>query len=234
MTVPAALPGSPAHTREVVSEFAWGVAHDFSNFIQVILGFSELLRAEHAENEELSQTLGEIVVAAERAKQFISQLLILAQRREFSREPADLNALLHRLGPALHASLGPNVRLELQPSSGALTLPLDVPGVELILAHLCAQARDAMPKGGTVTVSTGTVRQPQGEMVRLSVCDTGSPVEPELAGRITEPYFMKRHGRGRGLEFAVMYELMSAYGGTVHMVTAPAGTAFHLDFPRAA
>jgi C4-dicarboxylate-specific signal transduction histidine kinase len=70
-------------------------------------------------------------------------------------------------------------------------------------------------------------------MIRLSVQDTGSRVEPSLAERIAEPYFMKRHGRGRGLEFAVMYELMSAYGGSVQMETAQSGTTFHLEFPRA-
>ena len=83
-------PGPAAHLREVVTEFAWGVAHDFSNFIQVILGFAEFLRAQHAQDEELAQNLGEIVVAAGRAKRFIGQLLIIAQRREFTLEPADM------------------------------------------------------------------------------------------------------------------------------------------------
>jgi signal transduction histidine kinase len=234
MADPTPPPDSNGRLQEVVSEFAWGVAHDFSNFIQVILGFGELLRAERAGDEELSQSLGEIIVAAERAKRFISQLLIVAQRREFSREPADLHALLHRLVPSLQSTLGAGIRLVLRPVSGALTLPLDVAGVEIILAHLCAQARDAMPQGGTLTISAGPVHTPQGEAVRLSVQDTGSPVAPALAGRIAEPYFMKRHGRGRGLEFAVMYELMSAYGGSVRMETAPGGTTFHLEFPRTA
>lgn len=225
--------GAAAHRREVVSEFAGGVAHDFSNFIQVILGFAEFLRAQHAQDEELAQNLGEIIVASERAKRFIGQLLIIAQRREFTLEPADLNALVRRLEPSLKAALGERIRLELQLAGALLPLALDVPGVEQILTHLCAQARDAMARqGGTLTIATQAVVRPAGECVRLSVQDTGAPVEPGLAPRIAEPYFMKRRGRGRGLEFAVVYELMDAYGGAVETDAAGAGATVHVYFPR--
>jgi C4-dicarboxylate-specific signal transduction histidine kinase len=85
-----------------------------------------------------------------------------------------------------------------------------------------------------MTLATSLVRRPDGDAARLSIQDTGAAVEPALAGRIAEPYFMKRHGRGRGLEFAVMYQLMAAYGGSVSVESSTAGTTFHLDFPRAA
>jgi signal transduction histidine kinase len=223
-----------AHLREVITEFSWGVAHDFSNFVQVILGFAEFLRVQHAQDEELAQNLGEIVVAAERAKRFIGQLLIVAKRGEFTLAPADLNELVRRLEPALKTALGDRIRLELRLAPGPMPLPLDVPGVEQILTHLCAQARDAMAQqGGTLTVMTQAAHRPGGECVRLSVQDTGAPVEPALAARIAEPYFMKRRGRGRGLEFAVVYELMDAYGGAVEVDAASGtGAAFHLYFPR--
>ena len=233
MADPDTRPAVPAaHLREVMTEFAGGVAHDFSNFIQVVLGFAEFLRAQHAQDEELAQNLGEIVTAAERAKQFINQLLIVANRREFTLEPSDLNELVRRLEPALTATLGERIRLELRLAPGVLPLPLDVPGVEQIVIHLCAQARDAMARqGGTLTVATQAVPRPGGECVRLSVQDTGAPVEPGLAPRISEPYFMKRRGRGRGLEFAVVYALMDAYGGAIEMDRAGASAIFHLYFP---
>ena len=228
---PPAPPESPAHLREVVTEFAWGTAHDFSNFIQVILGFAEFLRAQHAQDEELSQNLGEIITAAERAKRFIGQLLTIAGRRDVSLEMADLNELVRRVEPSLQAALGERIRLELRLASEPLELPLDVSGVGEILTHLCVQAHEAMAReGGTFTVATQAARRPGGEFVRLSVQDTAA-LEPGVAGRIAEPYFMKRKGRGRGLEFAVVCELMEAYGGTVEVDTAE-GTTFHLYFPR--
>lgn len=229
---PAAPPESPAHLREAIAEFAWGAAHDFSNFIQVILGFAEFLRAQHAQDGELAQSLGEIVTAAERAKRFINQLLIIANRREFTLEEADLNELVRRAEPSLKAELGARVRLELRLAPGPLALPVDVPGVGEILAQLCAQAREAVAKeGGTLTIATQPARRAGGEFVRLSVQDTAA-LEPSVTARIAEPYFMKRRGRGRGLEFAVVYELMEAYGGAVEVDAAGTGTTFHLYFPR--
>ena len=239
MPAPAAKPpsgpseptDSSTHLREAITEFAWGTAHDFSNFIQVILGFAEFLRAQHAQDEELSQNLGEIVTAAERSKRFIGQLLAIAGRREFSLEMADLNELVRRVEPSLQATLGERIRLELRLAPGPLALPLDVSGVGEILTHLCAQAGEAMAKeGGIFTIATQTTRRAGGEFIRLSVQDTAA-LEPGVAGRIAEPYFMKRKGRGRGLEFAVVYELMAAYGGAVEVDTA-GGTTFHLYFPR--
>lgn len=222
-----------ARLREVVTEFAGGTAHDFSNFLQTMMGFSEFMQMQHAADSETAQCVAEILTAGNRAKSFVLQLLMLAKRREFQLQPAELNGLVRRLEPALRQSLGEDIRLELRLAAAPLELALDVPGVEQILACLAAQAKDAMPKGGTVTIATAPAAGGGRTGIRLSVQDTGLPFQPEWLPRIAEPYFMKRQGRGRGLEFAVTYALMEEYGGTVEVDTAGGtGAALHLYFPR--
>ena len=215
--------------REAIAEFASGTAHDFSNFLQIIMGFSEFLQAQHAADPELAQGLQEILTAGHRAKGFVGQLLTLAKRREFQLQPAELNGLVRRLEPALRESLGERIRLELRLAAEPLELALDVPGVEQMLTLLAAQAKDAMSKGGTLTMATSR----DGAGIRLSMQDTGAAFQPEWRPRVAEPYFMKRQGRGRGLEFAVTYALMEEYGGAVEVGAAgESGAAVHLRFPR--
>jgi signal transduction histidine kinase len=190
------------------------------------------MQMQHAADPETAQCLAEILTAGNRAKGFVGQLLILAKRREFQLQPAELNGLVRRLEPGLRQSLGEGIRLELQLAPEPLELALDVPGVEQILACLTAQAKDAMPSGGTVTIATAPAGGGR-TGVRLSVQDTGLPFKSEWLPRIAEPYFMKRHGRGRGLEFAVTYALMEEYGGTIEVDAAGGvGAALHLYFPR--
>jgi signal transduction histidine kinase len=224
-----------AHVREVITEFAWGTAHDVSNFLQIIMGFAEFLQSQHQNDAELAQSLSEILTAGDRAKGFVGQLLILGKRREFQLTPAELNGLVRRAEPSLKQQLGERIELALRLAPEPRELALDVPGVGQMLTQLAAQAKEAMPQGGELTIATGTAAREGHPSVRLSVHDTGPALRPEWLPRIAEPYFMKRNGRGRGLEFAVVYALMEEYGGSVEVETpGAAGAAFHLVFPRGA
>jgi two-component system, cell cycle sensor histidine kinase and response regulator CckA len=220
-----------ARLREAITEFAWGTAHDFSNYLQIMMGFSEFLQMQHASDPELAQGLSEILTAGNRAKGFVGQLLVLAKRREFTLQPGDLNAVVRGAEPALREQLGGQVALELRLAGEPLEFALDAPGIALALSSLAGQAKDAMSKGGTLTIETARAARNGAPGVRLSVRDTGAPIRAEWLPRIAEPYFMKRHGRGRGLEFAVAYALMEEYGGAVEIETGDRA-AVHLHFPR--
>jgi two-component system cell cycle sensor histidine kinase/response regulator CckA len=238
-------PSAGDQRREAIKEFAGGVAHDFSNPLQAILGFAELIRSQHRDDPELLDCVEEIITASKRAGTMVRQLLVISQQHELSCEPTDVNATVSALAPTMHQALGEHVRLELALGPTAPLVALDAAGFEQILTVLCAQARDAMPQGGTVTVRTEHVygtsrvgptpaRGTAGDYLRLSVEDTGRGFDPALAERLFEPFYMKRRlGRGRGLEPAVVHRLVEQHGGFIEVDTAPdRGTAFHLYFPR--
>ena len=217
---------------ELTREFAWGVAHDFSNLMQVILGFAELLRTQHAEDAELQQCVEEIITASGRGRELVTQLRLIGRRYEPVLEPTDLNALLEGMAAALQTLVGPGIRLQWRLQPGGGRMPLDRECVERAVTHLCASARDAMPEGGTLTIATQRVHSG----VQLTVQDTGSGYDPSVAKRLCEPFFMKRTmGRGNGLELAVVQGVAEQHGGSLTIETSPGrGTAAQLYFPGAA
>lgn len=217
---------------ECTRQFAWGIAHDFSNLVQVILGFAEVLRMQHPEDAELQQCVEEIITASDRARELVSQLRIVGHRYEPVLEPTDLNALLQGMAAALQALVGPQIKLEwrLQPGGGLLSL--DRACVERAVTNLCACAREAMPGGGTLTIATQRVHSG----VQLTVQDTGAGYEPSVARRLCEPFFIKRTlGHGNGLEFAVAQGVAEQHEGRMTIETSPGrGTAVRLSFPDTA
>ena len=217
---------------ELTREFAWGVAHDVSNLMQVILGFAELLRMQHAEDAELQQCVEEIITASGRGREMVTQLRLIGRRCEPALEPTDLNALLEGLAAELTALLGPQIRLAWRLQAGVPRVPLDRACVGLAVTHLCACARDAMGGGGTLTIATQQVHSG----VQLTVQDSGSGYEPAVAKRLCEPFFLKRAlGRGNGLEFAVVQGVAEQHGGRMTIETSPGqGMAAHLYFPNTA
>ena len=216
---------------EPTREFAWGVAHDFSNLMQVILGFAELLRMQHREDAELQQCVGEIITASDRAREMVTQLRLIGRRCEPALEPTDLNALLEGMADTLQALVGPDIRLQWRLQPGGGRMPLDRACIARAVTGLCACAREAMPQGGTLTITTQQVHSG----VQLTVQDTGAGYEPSAAKRLCEPFFIKRTlGRGNGLEFAVAQGVAEQHGGRMTIETSPGrGTAIHLYFPRA-
>ena len=221
-----------ADNGELTREFAWGIAHDFSNLMQVILGFAELLRMQHTEDAELQQCVGEILTASDRARELVAQLRLIGHRYEAVLEPTDLNALLENMAAALQALVGPGIRLQWRLQPGGGLMPLDRACVERAMTSLCAAARDAMPEGGTLTIVTQRVHSG----VQLTVQDNGSGYEPSVAKRLCEPFFLKRAlGRGNGLEFAVVQGVAEQHGGRMTIETSPGqGMAVHLYFPNTA
>ena len=234
-----------AHRLEAVGRFAGGIAHDFNNFLQIILGFASLIRARDPEDAPLQSDMREIVHAAESAGGMVQQLLAFSRRRPSQPRVFELNRHLAKLTRLIQQLIGSSVALRLALSRQALMIRCDPTGLEQVVMNLCANARDAMPDGGALTLSTRRVALDApfarahswarpGDYVRLSVRDTGAGMDPETAARIFEPFFTtKQLGRGTGLGLAVVYGLVTQHEGLIDIETAVGrGTTFHLYFPR--
>ena len=236
-----------AQKLESIGRLAGGIAHDFNNLLTVILSCGE----------EASQELGrgsvpepglveDIVAAARRASGLTRQLLAFARKQTFAPELVDLNEILRSSGKLLGRLLGEDVRIveELQPD--AWTVRCDPVQVGQVVMNLAVNARDAMPAGGTLTLSTENLEvgaegprpidsMPPGRYLRLTVRDTGQGMSPETMEHLFEPFFTtKPPGTGTGLGLSTVYGILKQAGAHVAVDSAPGrGSTFAIYFPRA-
>jgi two-component system, cell cycle sensor histidine kinase and response regulator CckA len=234
-----------AQKMEAVGQLAGGVAHEFNNFLGVILGYSELLAEGARENERLSRYVSEIRTATQHAASLTRQLLAFGRKQVVEPRVLDLNQaiweghkLLRRLVPA-----NIDVVPVLAPKLGRVKL--DMGQIQQILINLVVNARDAMPQGGRVIIETGDVELDEaftsrhigvapGSYVMLSVSDTGSGIAPEVRSHIFEPFYTtKQQGKGTGLGLSTIYGIVKQSGGLITVESAPGqGTTFRIYLPR--
>lgn len=234
-----------AQRLETVGRFAWGIAHDFQNFLQVILGFAWLMRTRYQESPELLNDLNEIVHAAESASGMIRQLLAFSRRQALKPTLLEIGQTLRNMDRVLQQFVGDRIRVELPLVSEPLLVKLDPTALEQLLINLASNAKDAMREtGGTLTIRTARVLVDDafvashswaraGDYVRVSVQDTGEGIDPNVVAHIFEPFFTtKKQGKGAGLGLAVVYGLVKQHEGFIDIETAlTVGTTFHLYFP---
>lgn len=218
---------------EAVGQLAGGVAHDFNNLLMAIMGYGDLaLGRLGEEHTELKECLEEIRRAADRGAELTRQLLAYSRRQVLDREVLDLNTVVSELAPLLARLLGEDVRivLELEPGAGAVLA--DRGQLGQVLVNLAVNARDAMPDGGVLIVSTRTHDDP-GE-VEIVVQDTGVGMDAETRERIFDPFFTtKPVGSGTGLGLATVYGIVEQTGGRIAVESVPgAGATFTIVLPR--
>jgi CheY-like chemotaxis protein len=231
---------------EAVGRLAGGVAHDFNNLLVGILGYSELLKKKLAEQSTLLRMANEINFAAMRARDLTSRLLALSHRQILQPAVLDLNALVRQCERLLRPIIGEDVRVvqRLDPKIG--NVKADPAQLEQVILNLALNARDAMPRGGTLCLDTCNIqvdavlsRQHRGlipgSYVRLWVADTGHGIPPEVLPRIFEPFFTtKALGKGSGLGLSTVYGVVKQSGGCVTVSSEPGkGAAFGIYLPRA-
>ncbi|MFL1462612.1 ATP-binding protein [Roseococcus sp. DSY-14] len=220
-----------AQRMEALGQMSAGVAHDFNNILQVVVGNLDMLRrAPEARRERL---IGAALQAAEQGSRITGQLLAFSRRQPLRPEPTELNALLAEVEGMLLRSLRADIRLVLAPSPVPAWVELDAAQMQTALINLAVNARDAMPRGGTLAVRLRV----EGEEVALEVADTGEGMPPEVLARLGEPFFTTKResGRGTGLGLAQVFGFVQQSGGRVEAESAPgAGTRLVLRFPRAA
>ncbi|MFZ5438838.1 MAG: PAS domain S-box protein [Myxococcota bacterium] len=225
-----------AQKFESLGRLAGGVAHDFNNLLTVILSCGETLKADVAEGRAVDVAdLEDLRAAGERAKELTQQLLAFARKQQVAPTTLDLNAVVRKSEKMLNRLLGEDVRLETHLAPGLWPTVMDAGQLEQVLLNLAVNARDAMPRGGTLTLETRNATRAGSDVVVLTVADTGEGMTAEVRDHLFEPFFTtKREGRGTGLGLSTVYGVVKQAGGGVQVDSEPGhGARFELSFPRA-
>lgn len=230
-----------AQTMESVGRLAGGVAHDFNNMLAVILGISELLlRNSDHDDKDLDRGLHEIHACAERARKLTAQLLAFSRQQVLRPEVRELHALVDNARPLLRSVLGEEVVLVHAAPSAAVAaarVRVDTNQLDQVLVNLAANARAAMPRGGTFTLrlreGTGprSAEHAGSAFVLLEVEDTGEGIPAEILPNVFDPFFTTK-AEGTGLGLASVYGMVQQTGGFIEVEsTLGRGTTFRIHFP---
>ena len=221
---------------EAVGRLTAGIAHDFNNMLQGIMMCAELGQRSCREGSA-QRWLGEILQITERGRDLIRQLLAYSRRQVLKPETLDLNEVIRQAAPLIERLVGDDVHLHLRLDQQVLPLVADSTQMVQILINLAANARDAMPHGGELTILTRQVRNERtgGMEIVLEVADTGVGIKKEAIPVIFEPFYTTRRSTGgTGLGLSSVLGIVREHGGTVSVSSSPGeGAVFTLSFPRA-
>ena len=233
-----------AQKMETVGQLAGGVAHDFNNILQTILGYCELLLKNTPASDERHLDLQEIQRSGERAATLTRQLLAFSRKQMLMPRVHDLNDIIANLSRMLTRVLGENVHLALELAPDLKRLKVDAGQMEQVLTNLAINARDAMPNGGQLSIRTlNTVLSeadlplhPEGRVgpfACLCVSDNGTGMPREVRAHIFEPFFTtKEKGKGTGLGLSTVYGIIKQHDGWITVYSEPGqGTTFRLYLP---
>jgi CheY-like chemotaxis protein len=233
---------------EAIGLLAGGVAHDFNNLLTVIHGNAQfVLTDENQFNEESRRCLQQIIDASEHAANLTRQLLAFGRKQKIEFQLLNLNQVIGNFTRMLKRVIGEQVVLQCTYAENLPPISADVGMLEQILINLIVNARDAMPGGGSITITTEPVcidstyvsMHPEarpGNFVCFTVSDTGTGIYPEYMPRIFEPFFTtKEAGKGTGLGLATVYGIVKQHQGWIEVSSQPGcGTAFKIFLPAGA
>ena len=221
-----------AQKMEIIGRMSSGVAHDFNNLLTVIAGYARFLEPELT-HELAQKDLGEILKAVDRATSLTRQLLAFSRKRVRELSVFDVNALITDLSSMVRRLVGEHVTLSTALDPAAPPIHADRDQVEQALLNLAINARDAMPGGGELRISTRAVADAAGAWSRIDVADTGTGMSPEVQAQIFEPFFTtKPEGKGTGLGLATVLAIVNESGGRISVDSSPGhGTTFTIALP---
>src|SRR5579864_5331019 len=230
---------------QAVGQLAGGVAHDFNNLLTVIIGNSEFLLMRHQAGDPSFKEINEIHQNALRAANLVRQLLAFSRKQTMQPKVLALGEMVNELANMLRRLLREGIDLKLENQPDLWPVHADEAQLSNALINLVVNARDAMPKGGTVTISTanevvkapatlGTAIMPAGDYVRIEVTDTGIGIPKENLGKIFDPFYTtKPVGQGTGLGLATVYGIVKQTGGFITVDSnIGQGTSFKIFLPR--
>ncbi|MBN9562906.1 MAG: response regulator [Alphaproteobacteria bacterium] len=236
-----------AQRMEAIGQLTSGVAHDFNNLLTIIMGNFDIIERAPERAERVRRLAQSGLTAARRGAELIAKLLAFSRRQMARPEVLDVNRLLRDFLPVLRGAATEMVTIDLAVAATPVHALLDPGQLESAVLNLVANARDAMPAGGTITVATGkrvlsaaeTATMPgalPGRYIRIAVSDAGTGMDPAVASRAFEPFFTtKEVGQGTGLGLSQVYGFCKQAGGYVHIDSVPGrGTTVELLLPESA
>lgn len=226
---------------EAMGQLTGGVAHDFNNLLTPIIGSLDMLVRRGLGSERERRLIDGALESAERAKILVQRLLAFARRQPLQPRPVDPRQLVHGIAGLIDSTLGPTIDVQVEFGEQLPPAQADPNQLEMALLNLCVNARDAMPAGGKLTISTvatqldveNDLNLQAGSYVRISVADTGVGMDAETRIRAVEPFFStKGIGKGTGLGLSMVHGLALQLGGALSLESAPGqGTAVNLWLP---
>src|SRR5271165_3506835 len=230
---------------QAIGQLAGGVAHDFNNVLTAIIGYSDLLLANHRPTDPSFQDLMQVKQNANRAAGLVRQLLAFSRRQTLLPQTLQLNDVLSELQILLRRLVGETIQLDVVHSRDLWLVKADLNQFEQVIVNLVVNARDAMPDGGKITLRTRNFPASEcsklkdmavvaAEYVTVEVQDTGHGIPAEVLGKIFEPFFTtKEIGKGTGLGLSMVYGIIKQTGGYVFCESEPGGGAtFRILLPR--
>ncbi|MCD4690276.1 PAS domain-containing protein, partial [bacterium] len=229
---------------EAIGLLAGGIAHDFNNLLTAISGYAELARSRVSEDAVVAPMLGSVIDASEKAAALTQQLLAFSRKQPLMLVSQDLSAVVRGMGDILACLVGKNVELKTCLAVDLGCIEVDGSQIEQVILNLAVNARDAMPEGGTLSITTGMVSfsdeeplkecsERHGDYVCLSVSDTGTGIDGKTMEHIFEPFFTtKEPGVGTGLGLSVVFGIVEQHGGWIRADTEQGhGTTFNIYLP---
>jgi PAS domain S-box-containing protein len=234
-----------AQRMDAIGHLTGGLAHDFNNLLGVVIGNLDLVRMNARLDPEDVELVGDAIEAALRGADLTRRLLAFARRQPLQPQHIAVNELVTSTAGLLHRTLGEQVSIEIVPGTGVWPVSVDPAQLEASLVNLATNARDAMPRGGRVTIKTANrhldadyaSEHPEllpGDYAMIEVSDSGTGIAPDVLARIFEPFFTtKGPGKGTGLGLSMVFGFVKQSGGHINVYSEPGvGTTFRLYLPR--
>ena len=235
-----------AQRLEALGRLAGGVAHDFNNLLMVISSYAQMMQDRLGPEDKLRRHTQQILKATERAASLTQHMLAFSRKQVLAPQVIDVNNIIEETVKMAKRLIGEDIELEFLPGKPLSAIEADPGQITQVLLNLCVNARDAMPKGGRLTIETQDIEVDSqmaamhppafvpGKYVMLAVTDTGVGMTKEIQERIFEPFFTtKALGQGTGLGLAMVYGVVKQSGGYIWVYSElGCGTCFKLYFPR--
>lgn len=232
-----------AQKMESLGTLAGGIAHDFNNILGIILGYTSVLEQGPVTSKKLSQTIEAINKATQRGASLVRQLLTFARKTETVMESVLLNDSIQEVTKLIRGTFPKTIEIDTTLQPGLPPIVADATQMHQVLLNLCVNARDAMPKGGLLSIRSSTVPADRlaakfpkaggSQYVHLEVADTGIGMDEQTRQRIFDPFFTtKGPGKGTGLGLALVYSIIETHNGFIEVDSRPGrGSTFHIYLP---
>jgi CheY-like chemotaxis protein len=232
---------------EAVGQLAGGVAHDFNNILTIIMGYGSILLMNTDKDSTLKSYVESILASAERATNLTQSLLAFSRKQSITPKNIELNSVIKNVEKLLRRLIGEDIELQTKLSKTVVPVFADPGQIEQVLLNLAANARDAMPQGGSLLIHTEVINGDEvfsknitnykpGKYALVSVADTGTGMSQETAERIFEPFFTtKEEGKGTGLGLSIVHGVITQHSGHIEVQSeAGHGTVFKMYLPLVA